>query len=94
MAIYECVEAASLLISNLDTKAQPFLVNGIQLFIRPNDTLIVPCVGSVDVTDVMSLGYIAVQVLSSPFLNWGAPLSFLAGLMVATAFVTASMKKW
>ena len=91
MAIFECGEAASLLISNHDVTAQSFLVNGTQLFLQASDTLIVPCIGSVDVTP---WGNIAVQVLSSPFLNWGPPLSFLAGLMVATAFVTTSMRKW
>lgn len=89
--IYSCGDGSTLLVSNHNIVADSFTVDSVQLFIQAGSTLSFSCSGDVDVTP---WGNIAVQMVSAPLVDWGQALSFLAGLLVALAFASASLKKW
>lgn len=94
MALVDCGTGSTFISSNRTPAYQDLTIDGFIIKIQPWGSYSLNCVGEMNVTTShIDLVYRTVP-MPSPSVSFDAPFSFLAGLICALVFVSASLKKW
>lgn len=90
----DCGSSSILIISNTDGPfPASFSLNGGGGVIGPETVYNVPCRGTIDTGTAYTLVTFKVMPSVNPTVNFSAPFSLLAGMIVALVFVVMSLRK-
>lgn len=94
MAIIDCGSGSTFIASNKVSSLQDLYLDGFLIKLPGYNSYTLACVGTMDVTT--SSSNVGLTVIPSPSasIDFSGSFSFLAGLLVALAFVYATLKKW
>lgn len=94
MALIDCGVASTFIASNKTTSYQDLYLDGFLIKLQGSGSYTLACTGTMEVT--ASSPNVGLTVIPSPSasIDFSGSFSFLAGLLVALAFVYATLKKW
>ncbi|MBT9168231.1 MAG: hypothetical protein DDT19_01576 [Syntrophomonadaceae bacterium] len=90
--LIDCKKGSELLINNTVGVFRSYTLDGTTFVLPPRGSVVIGCSGVLDITVQAGVVY-KVFDLHKYFFDWSKGMSFIAGLLTATAFVVAANRR-